>query len=331
MSKEAVDFLSQTGLDPTLLKKMEQLRTRGKIYNSKRDLLENFARISQDYGQTNLCYLASLGFSRSYGKSAGEIVFPNAVAHLKATRKEISKRLKQSRRSQKNEQKSNCACISYENITDKYQSIFAQPEELRLELIARFIANDYCQNNDYLQYFQILKEQDPMFIRLIINEPDGLDAIVPGVVDAASDALEKKIIPPDRVERASREYLKLMNEFHQTATHRGVGLTFVFIPVATHVDESFIRCWKPLRGKGKGDGRGPPMVKAVKSKIRGKIPFIDLTDYADQFQDCHWIFDGHWNDKGNASAARIVSDYILEHVLLTKKRNSSGTPKTVNF
>ncbi len=61
------------------------------------------------------------------------------------------------------------------------------------------------------------------------------------------------------------------------------------------------------------------MVKAIKAKIEGKIPFIDLTDFPDQFQGGYWIFDGHWNEKGNEATAKILSDYILETVVQSKK------------
>ena len=127
---------------------------------------------------------------------------------------------------------------------------------------------------------------------------------------AASGNNKVKQIRPDRVERASSEYVKLFKSMHDFASARGVGLTLVLIPVATNIDEDYIRCWKPMRGKGKDDGRGPPMVKAVKAKLDGLVATIDLTDYPEGFQGGSWLFDGHWNEKGNAAAAKIVADYI---------------------
>ncbi len=311
VSQEAVNYLANAAINSDLLGKLHDVHNRGEIFKSKHDFLSQLHGTSQEYYPLNLSYLACLGYSTIGGISVSEKLFPNAVIRLKATRQEISNRLKRIRRSLKNKKKLDCACILDDEIRASYQSIFEQPEEMRLELIARFIADDYCQNSDYMQYHQILKGLDPLFIKLIINEPDGLGAIVPSVVGAASGEIKLKSVRPDRVERASTEYMKLFNEFYQIAINRGVVLTIVFIPVATNVDEQFIQFWQPLRGKGKGDGRGPPMVEAIKPKMDGKIPFIDLTDFSEQFQGCHWIFDGHWNEKGNETAAKILSNYIL--------------------
>lgn len=309
ITPETIDFLSRTNVDDRLLNRLQEMKLSGKIFGGKSSFTEDLQTFPVDLKEINLAYLAAIAYSHGHGPSFSERFFPNTIVRFWNLRDKISDFTKSMKPSKRRES-GHCARVPFDTIQEKYETIFALPREQRLEAIARFIANTYCQVDDHQPFFDVLKDQDPWFINQIIEQPDAAGSLLNTVVVAANNENRKKEIKMHQVKAASTEYVKLFHEFNQAANAQGVGFTLVFIPVATNIDDDYLLCWERLRGVGKGDGRGPPMVSAIKNKLGDDIPFIDLTDFPAECKGGYWIFDGHWNEKGNDAVAKILAEYI---------------------
>ncbi len=311
ITNESVDFLDDAGLEGALSDRVHEIRNSDRIFKSRLELYDTLQSVSPAVDQRALVYLAAVGFSQKHGPSISERIIPNTVIRFRNMRANISTTMKRTKRS-RSASNFECECRPVDEIRDKYRSIFNLPPGGRLVSIAKFIARDYCEVDDHLPFLNVLEKQDPWFIDQIINEPDSLDAVALSVLKAVRGKSKRKKTKLRRVEAASSEYVKLLSDFQVVANSRGVGLTVVMIPVGTNIDDTFLRCWETLGGRGKGEGRGPLMVAALKDKLDGKMNVLDLTDYPEDFQEAHWIFDGHWNDHGSESAARILTEYITK-------------------
>lgn len=310
VTEQAVRFLAQANVKQRLLTSYQSLQQAGQILHSRSEFMDSMARIPIDREQLDLAYLAAVAYSHGHGPSYSEIYLPNTVARFENLRAKASESMKSVKLPNFGAERA-CACVPLDDIKSEYQAIFMRPREQRLREIARFIAHSYCQRSDDEPFFRILNEQDPWFIEQIIEYPDAMGSLMNTVVRAANGENTKKRVKMNRVEAAADEYVKLFLEFREAARQRNVGFTLVFIPVATNIDDQFNRGWERMRNVGKGDGRGPPMVAALTKRLTGRVDFVDLSAYSVEFQGGYWLFDGHWNEKGNEAAAKILAEYLL--------------------
>lgn len=316
VSDEAIEHLRGANIGEQALARLERLNRDGTVLTSKLDLFKRLKGLNLELQRKNLIYLACLGYSRSASLSIFRQTWPNTIERFGVAAGRISKGWKKFRRSVR-KKIPNCAATPWEDIRDRYERIYDLPRNQRLEALARFVARDYCQLKDAEPFLQVLQGLDSTFIDALIEESAPLGLLLKGLPSTvAGQTLVKKFDQAD-VERDADEFVRLLKEFHSAATSHGAGLTVVLIPVAGHVDDASYRFWRPLIDvRGYYEFRKASR-EAVRERLTSIIPTIDFIDFADQFDGGYWKFDGHWNEKGNDSAARILADYIRALDLLT--------------
>ncbi len=314
VSVAAIDYLAHAGIGDDILVGLRELVHRRRIFASKADFLDALTGSGVpglDWQRQHLIYLAALGYSNPIGGSLTECLFPKTVDRFYSVQDAISQRLKTIRKSRHHKPVVK-APPAWEQLREKYGHIFNLPETERLAAIARFAAVEYCHCPEHESRLMALLDQLPEHFRHeICTLPDGLEAVIPPLVEALNGLPRRKPINAHNVAVAAREYHQLFTELHNEASRRGVDLTLVFIPPAYNLDDQYATAWQPLTGRAKKDGRGPALLAAIKHLINGHIQFLDLTAYPAQFQGGYWLFDGHWNEAGTAAAARIITNSIL--------------------
>ncbi len=319
ITQTAIDRLREFGIHSSVIDVVMKSDAFNRSYVSRADFVRATGRYIPNARDIDLFYLTSLAYAQDPGTSFTARAAPNTVCRLLNARENISDRLKAAKKAHR-EEKQRCAHVDTETLKHQYNAIYEEPIGVRLEKIADFIAENYCRNAAAKEFHTLLQSLDAGFVDAIITCPESLGSLMRSVVTATYGEIERKTVRPDRVDTASDNYVALLCEFHDVAVSRGVDLTVVFIPVATHADATFQAYWEPLRGIGPNDGRGPAMVAAISEKLEGKVPYIDLSQYRENYNRGYWLFDGHWNEKGNAVTAAIIAEH------LASKRRASAAP-----
>lgn len=189
----------------------------------------------------------------------------------------------------------------------EYNRIFSRPESERLELIAELTAriNSFP---DVEHIHSRLSRLPKAFTNELIAEPDMSYYLWPALDSYVFNKPAKPRPPKALINQVAAEHLKFIDDMQQTAKAEGARLVVVLIPDAAHVDNDFYSFWKPLIDLRRSNAKYQ-IGRWISDQLSGtEVATIDLADYADRLQGGYWYFDGHWNEKGNAAAADIISN-----------------------
>jgi hypothetical protein len=318
VSKEAISFLQDADMGDAALTKLEQLRRDGTVFESRAALLENLQAINMDLHKQNLTYLTCLAYSHAASPSLFRRIWPSTIERFGLASSRISREWKKIRKLLRSTARG-CRGAPVEEIMDQLNRIRDLPGDQHVLALARFMAFDYCGTDDAEPYLQVLLKLDPAIIDIIIKSPVPPGFLLKALVAAAAGNELERPYDQSTLESSADEYRKLFSEFEELAASQGASLTVFLIPVASNADEAYYTYWKQLADMRQYYQRRKVIRGEVRKRLAGKIPTIDFMDYADQFDGGYWIFDGHWNEEGNDTAARILADYIITLNLTAQK------------
>lgn len=206
--------------------------------------------------------------------------------------------------------KEKCHAVDWAPLWKDYRALFALRRELRLNAIARFIAERYCGVEDARPFVEVLSAQSDAFKEELTWGPDMPYALFPAVAAAVSGEEQRPWIDEDEATRLGHEYERLVLEMDSAAKSKGVAFTIVLIPSAFAVDEEFRRFWSGLREFWKGPS-GSARVQAEFARTLGeRVDVIDLAAHPELLQGAYWPFDGHFNEKGNSAVAAFLAEEL---------------------
>lgn len=309
VSDEAVDFLKEALARDDLSATLTRLDREQRLFQDKAGLLAFLEPLGLSQIDQNLVYLACLGYSDHASASAKQ------TRLLPKTRQRFDRLVGVSIDSLRRLFGQGRRPVSLGKITTQYKSILQLdiPPDQRLQRIARIVGQTHCGHDDYQPFIDALMAQSESFMSEFLAYPDGPYYMAPALIGSVTGYRGQRQVDQARVEKTVGQYLKLFGEFRQLAQQHGVPLTIVLIPDCHRVDQAFLEFWRPMT-----DFRGYfpfELRRAQFDRLRQRLPdvltTIDLTEHADQLTGAYWVFDGHWNPKGNGVVAQIISDHLV--------------------
>ncbi|MBF0556165.1 MAG: SGNH/GDSL hydrolase family protein, partial [Nitrospirae bacterium] len=288
--------------DRKILRELIRLKNDNVLFSSKGELLNALKPFNMPINELNFIYLAVAAHSnKSHGRPFPlESRFPKLLAALCQLWQDrffigAAPSLKAK----------GAAKEDYR----RYTAGYSLPKERRLRYMAEIVAKNNKANPEDI--VNKLTHLGGGFLEEFLQEPDMTYLSFP--------AIEKYVYNvPARFEQPSAQavtqaidnYILLFKELQAEAGRRNAGLTFVLIPEASSLDEEHYHFWLPMI-----DFREKlSTIHALANELSARLPAvahtIDLNNYKNEFNMGYWHFDGHWNDKGNAATAAIVSSYL---------------------
>lgn len=190
-----------------------------------------------------------------------------------------------------------------------YERAYELPRGQRLDSIARVISEQYLSRSDHSRTLDVLQSQSSDFIETLTEQPDMIYYLLPAVAHAvlAKKPRQTRGLPPQECDPRSH-YLKFIREMNHWTKEAGATMTLVMIPEASFADPSFRSFWLPMIDFSQYFAGKHELYLDLRDTLTQEMPVIDLLQY--DLKDSYWLFDGHFNERGNSSVARIVTSYL---------------------
>jgi hypothetical protein len=185
----------------------------------------------------------------------------------------------------------------------EYKRVFDLPQEQRLEAIADIMSRRYTGGGSREECLSVLRSQSAQFTTALTEQCDMIYYLLPAIANAI---------------RANRQdvcgqYANLFAEMSDKAKTWGGGLTVVLIPEASFADSTFRDFWRPMVDFNEHFAAKHELYLGLRDRLAADMPVVDLLRFTNQLDGAYWLFDGHFNSRGNAFVGQLLADYLTDH------------------
>ena len=300
----AVRILRSTGRYPEdVLQTLDELERQHQQFPRKEDLLAALDEYGLSIGDRAFVYFVTFAYSAAPSEGFPlERVAPHTLTRLTKLWETVFPNTATARRQS-----------GWRNRYEAFQRLTTFPREKQLRLIAEQAAQKNKQSDPQL-FLDKLQEIDSVWLDELLAGPDMTIFLWPAIKKFVLDQPEFKDPQPEAVEALIEQHLKLFGEFVEQSERHGIGISFVLIPEASQVDEGFYRFWLPVFDFRQWKAVAHANTSALAQQLPSLAPTLYLMEHKEQLSDSYWRFDGHWNERGNAVVADIVTDYLLRNL-----------------
>jgi hypothetical protein len=306
VTSTALRCVRRLALDSSLEQALEDLRGNPRSFTGRTEFLE--ALRAQKGGITLppplplLAYLICHAYSGNVPPATNRALFPRSLSALG------SWTMWRTARANTRED----ARVEWWELQSEYDRIFQHPETERLPLIGTLLDERVFKRDGAGSCMPVLRALSGEFQSELVEEADMTYYLLPAVKAAV------RHVPPQLprpsftniLARGTSSLAMVLEAMHARARDEGIKFSVVLIPEASYGDDAFRAFWLPLVDFRQVFQKQHMVYGALKERLSRTMDVIDLRDTADELREGYWLFDGHWNRRGNESVARTLVAYL---------------------